>query len=505
VKDFIDETWTTFQNAHPEIARSISMYSTHRGRAQSKAAILKSIKKCDVPMKCPPIDNIFYFTLEMVINYLSPFLTVTPTTSFVDCDFNFKAKPGEPYEGKGIDSKQNALFTKTFVKRFKNKDVAQYFKTFAKIELLPLIDIQKNDIDDINKIRTIFNGSFDLLAWCAELFDQQNDALIAAAGKIWSSYGRNKWQGGFNDMFKRLEDFEFIEEGDVSGYDRVAVLFIVYLIRRQCLNLSPKQEADFGFVSFYLISAFITCPDGHLYFVKFGNRSGSRNTASDNTILHIFIRFYQMITFFLKKLKRLPNLAEVLHVHYANIYSDDTISGIKLSFFSATDSEWIQHLEETYALFGMVRKPKTIKTSTFLKVIDPKHSFLGSKVRFNNRFKMYYPVPDIGKITSSLIFTCERKQLIFTVSRLMALITLVAFDDEHYEVYQGMTLMLRELVRDRLDEIPTQFHHDIIEFSSCCDKNSYFLYHYFGFESGGSNTKVFRGFKFFTSYFNTLL
>lgn len=503
VSDFVSQDWVDFQSKYPADAFSIKEKSTYRGRARDFEAIMKSIRKADVEVKCPPRDENFLLAIQYTTAYLKPHLLVRPTISFPLAEFNMKALPGEPYEAAKIKTKRDAFFSKMFLDRYKNRKIIPYFKCFPKRELLPEEDIVKPinpDEEDSNKIRTIFNPPLDFLAECAELFDQQNDLLINAAGKIWSCYGTNKWMGGFDRMFKKLQKFSGREERDLSGYDRVALLFIVYQIRHNLLDLTPEQEASFWWCYWFICHSFVTTPLGKLLLFMFGNRSGSRSTASDNTILHIFMRIYALIDLYVKKFNKCPELHELISHHEALIYSDDVTSSVDLEFFQITMEEWMEHLSYCYSLFGMVSKVKTIKYTIGTGLVSDVHSFLGSHVRYSQKYKMYYPVPNIGKIVSSAIYTTERKQVVFTISRIMALITMVALDHDNEDVYIALCKYLRYLVQQHLEEIPNEVRGEVIQFTGLCDDPSYFIYHYFGLEG---NLNSFRAPEFLI-FFNSI-
>jgi hypothetical protein len=328
----------------------------------------------------------------------------------------------------------------------------------------------------------------DFLARCAEIFDQQNDLFMKFAGLFWSAYGMNKWHGGFDKVFKQF-GFSGCDEGDVSGYDRVAQLWIVYALRHACLMLNGLQEVQYQHCMYNIVNSYITTPIGLLLFLTMGNRSGSRNTASDNTILHIFIKMYIIVTFYKKKLGKLPNIMEIEKVFKCIVYSDDYFNNIDLEALNTTQLEWMEHQRYIYDLFGMIRKPKTIIESRMEGKINCKHTFLGSYVYYSSVYKKYYPVPKLDKVTSSAIYTIERKQVIFTISRIMALIVLTSWDLEHEEIYQTLVAYLRFLYHEHLEEIPKEHAMEVKNFVASCGDRSFFVYQYFGLESGTKEGK----------------
>lgn len=487
IKDEVSGDWFAFMAKYPKQADVLIKNSTHRGVARSLSGQMKSIMKCDVAPKEPIKDFIYKAALHMTIDYLKPYIWVEPKLKFCDAVFNFSASPGLPYILHGINSKGDAFKSLVFINRMGDPEGnIPLYKCFQKIELLP-----EQDIIQENKARTIFNGPLDSLCEAAELFDEQNDLLIANAGKIYSCYGLNKWQGGFHNVIKKLELHNFRYEGDVSGYDRVAFLWVVYLIRFACMKLTPRQHARFWWVAYFATCSFSTLPNGLIVQFLTGNRSGARNTASDNTILHIFIIFYTHIYIFWDKFLDLPTLSQILDNLEAMIYSDDVLNSVNLEFFGVSSDEYLQYLTKCYAMFGMVRKPKTIKWSFGPGRLDSLHSFLGSNTFYHEFYNMYYPIPMVGKICSSAIYTVNSKPIEHTFHRIMALITLTVFVED---IHLSLISYLKYLLITHSDRIIPSLRNFATEFLSGCDDRCYFVNHYFGLES---NVKSFQQESFF--------
>jgi hypothetical protein len=208
-----------------------------------------------------------------------------------------------------------------------------------------------------------------------------------------------------------------------------------------------------------------------------------------------------VLTFIIKKTGAVPSLGDVLSVHWAAIYSDDSLSSTDLVSLGATMEEWMDHMEYTYSLFGMVRKKTTIKISISDGLVSDIHSFLGSSVRFSKQFNMYYPVPNAGKIASSALFTCERKPVLYTIGRIMALITLIALDESNFDLKEALISYLHYLIKHHIEEIPKQYRPEISDFASRCDEPGFFLFHYFGFEQNSSAIMTWEVYFFYLSLY----
>jgi hypothetical protein len=482
--DIVSTDWLSFKAKEPEKAHVIENKIDCRGRGKNHEAIMKSIMKADVPRICPPMDEKFWYTFYLTLDYLKPHLQTSPSKNFTECDFNFQSLPGDPYEFLSCTTKAEAMYTREFLARVREYMwKIPYYKTFAKKELLPIEEITSF----LNKIRTIFNSSFDYLAQCAEMFDEQNEKLMNAAqdNNFWSAYGTNKWEGGMHRMFCQFI-FDTIDEADISAYDRVAVLFIVYMLRGAMLQLTPEQEMRFHYLAYHMMYSFITTPEGDLLHTKTGNRSGSRNTASDNTILHIFIKMFIMVCLFLKLKGYLPTIDQIHTVFRTKVYSDDYINNIDLAFFQISVQDWLDFQEEIYIQFGMVRKKPTIIYSTFTGIISPIHTFLGSYINYHPIIKMYYPTPKIGKIASSVVYTVDNKSTLELMCRIMALITLLSYDEQNKEIHDYLCDYYMFLYQEHFNEIPIGHKSLLKEFANRCRDTRYFLHHYFGLESSDS-------------------
>jgi hypothetical protein len=272
------------------------------------------------------------------------------------------------------------------------------YATYDKVEFLDKADLARG------KVRTMFGPDLLELMWQKVFFDKQNQGIIDGNENSWIKYGMVKQYGGFNRLCQKLEKFPLRGEGDASGWDRTADMSGVYRLRTRGLNLPPHLTQKYYQVVENIVHSIVLLPNGDLVECKTGNRSGTNNTASDNSLKHLIIKFYELIFMRVEKGLPIPTYEECMEYAVIAIYSDDYIESLDDKFFPYNAEEYRQVLVTVYGRFGIVMKESATVITRSKGRLSSDHSFLGSNARWNEFYRQYIPYPRMGKICSSLIF-----------------------------------------------------------------------------------------------------
>lgn len=385
-----------FSEHEPESKIVYDQSSYERVRARKKD-VFASITKCDVNPIFPK-DEILDHVLEMVEEYLSPYLCST-IGYCEDSEFNLGTAAGYCYLRKGYKSKAEAIQSKMFADLFGRDDFVPLATIADKDEFLPKEDLERG------KIRTIFVDPLDKLAKTKFFFDRQNKKIIKHHDELWIKYGMTKQFGGFHRFARDLEEFELRDQSDVSGWDRTVFLYYVYYIRWKLLKLPERFESKFWYVVFHTIFPSAISPDGTVFMRQTGNNSGGNNTASDNSLAHLIVLFYFLIKCYYLKNQKLLTLQEIMNNAFFGIYSDDQAGSLNYRFFGwCSEDDYVSDKIQAYADWGLLIKPSAslVTLGRPGSRIDPRHEFLGSYFHFDEECARYLPYPRIGKICASI-------------------------------------------------------------------------------------------------------
>jgi hypothetical protein len=380
----------------------------HQVRATQEAIDI-SIAKCDVPSVVPPTDEVLLHALNLTVHALSYTRGALPLSPTELWDFKLNSSAGLPYSKQGLKTKAEVIQNHSELLISRALDLSEIpIDTYNdKQEFLTEEELSRN------KVRGVFSTSLHHLLRERLVYGAQNRAILEGHENRWIQYGMVKQYGGFDRCIKPIEKFQYKDEGDVSGWDRVAPLTFVYIIRNRLLpELSGHLANVRDYVSFHNVVTHVLLPNGKIVRRKTGANSGRSNTTTDNSILHLLIVVYIFVrrSFHLGK-----SVTIVTIMRYAvyRIYSDDKLGSVDLEFweFSGPD-EFMDFAIDTYGLFGMtIKKSATFYTFCFKgERIDPRHSFLGSYVSYHAGYGMYLPLPRLDKICSSIVYL-DQKQL----------------------------------------------------------------------------------------------
>lgn len=367
-----------------------------------------SVKKCDRPPKYPQ-DDLQKYVENVGDKYLAPMLKQRVAHFDDTVEFNLSSSPSSFWKNMGCKTKGDVLKHPLF----------HYF-VFS-IFILPIIDVnpkvEYKELIEIlqGKIRTTFNPQFDFNVKMKILYDRQNNALKKQSSleKSWIKYGFNKTDGGFHRQAIYLEQFDYHDEGDVSGFDRECFLRNTYMRRNKFLQFPPVYFWLVCYVFAFILHSYIKCPDGVVRVRLTGNDSGRNNTTADNCLFHVIVlfRFICRLWLELSKFKRLPELSEILYYHHYLVYSDDHLGSHRLKLLEVDEQSFIKLKAEVYAEFGMELKAKQTFVSSGIGRLNPRHSFLGSHFVFDCEWNMYCPFPRINKICSSLYYKIKEADI----------------------------------------------------------------------------------------------
>lgn len=387
-----------------------------RGVKPNRTNVTKSLDKCDTKPVYPN-DDIQDYVRELVYQYLGPYLTVPVANSSHKYEYNTSSSPGKFWKRLGCPTKGDAFKHPLFMKYLTSIDHIPICDYNGKIELL------NAELISEGKIRGTFNPQVDFIGKQKFLYDNQNEMLLKNNELIWIKYGFVKQYGGIDRMCKKLESCSILSDDDCIGYDRIAYLGEVYRLRNHFLQYDEMYQPLVDYVTYFTMHAYVACPDGVIRRRATGNISGSNNTTTDNSILHVFIEMRFIVELFIHYMGRKPTLEECISCVECYIYSDDNTCGYKLPFSISLDEFYI-FKQKVYRRFGFELKPEQKELSHPAKGNLNNHSFLGSFFFYDKEYEMYIPYPRVEKIASSLFYTVESHEPIDTLAKAYALTVL---------------------------------------------------------------------------------
>jgi len=396
-RNFIEEYSKEFQKFsedNPDVWNVIFPKASYRKVRALQGKVMESIMKID-KKAVNPGDWIEELAEEYAWKQMR--LALTQNIELEDVDLVMETSPGIPFVWDGYRSKRSALASELFVK-LKSIDYQSVYATYDKVEFLDQADLARG------KVRTMFGPDVIELMWQKVFFDKQNQGIINGNERSWVKYGMVKQYGGFNRLCQKLEKFPLRGEGDASGWDRTADMAGVYRLRTRGINLPPPLASKYYQVVENIVHSIVLLPNGDLVECQTGNRSGTNNTASDNSLKHLIIKFYELIFMRVEKGLPVPTYEECMDHAVIAIYSDDYIESLDEDFFPYTIEEYRQALVTVYSRFGIVMKESATVITRSKGLLSSDHSFLGSYARWNDFVKQYVPYPRMGKICSSLVF-----------------------------------------------------------------------------------------------------
>lgn len=214
-------------------------------------------------------------------------------------------------------------------------DPVPTWDVFGKHEILPF---QKA----MSRCRIITSCPVDVALVVSSWYEEQNEALMSLCYDSPYGVGLCKIRCGWNLVMERFGDN--VWECDVSQYDsciRPYLLRAVYEVRRALFSENTTEYLDFEsqWLEFLITGQLRDYHTGDTYHVDGGNKSGSPNTSSDNTIANMIV------------------------VNYAQIMVEQDVPFICYGDDMLLDGELRSEFFEYYVDAGFVIKPGSVKHS----------------------------------------------------------------------------------------------------------------------------------------------
>jgi len=438
-------------------SKYVTDHATHAPVRQNRTNLSLSFKKCDKPHQYPH-DRLQDYVIVLAKRYFHTQLAVTtvhPDDSFY---VNRSASPSSYYRAQGMINKGEFIDNKEVMER----DVLETFKVRvcdynAKYELKEIEEILVD-----NKIRGTFNPPMDVAMQEKLIYGRQNANILKNYRTSWIQYGLVMQYGGFNEVGKRLERFEYTDSGDIKGWDRGVPLDGAMILRNELL-ICPRQLYHIQcYITEFLLHSLVYDVDGYVCERQTGQISGSDMTTSNNSLAHQIIWFRIICKLWLLGMGRLPSLEEIEENHLVLIYSDDRLGGHNLSKINISVETFTQIKSDTYKEFGLEEHPELRKTLKCCGRVNPDHDFLGAKFTYDEDLHTYVPTPDINKMISSLKYSLDDKQPTDVVVKALAITSLLAPVPDAYRVAAGFLRFLMSNVKFDRKMLPQDWW-DLIE------------------------------------------
>jgi len=158
-----------------------------------------------------------------------------------------------------------------------------------------------------NKIRTFTASPLEHSVACNRLCLDMNNNFYASANRCWSFVGANKYNQGFDRLYRRLNKHPNAFELDESEYDSslfAEAMFGQMEIRWNMLQQKDKtSENRLRLERVYdsIVNSVIVLENGELIQKHTGNPSGSANTIVDNTMILFRLFAYAWIVLVAEK------------------------------------------------------------------------------------------------------------------------------------------------------------------------------------------------------------
>ncbi len=290
-----------------------------------------------------------------------------------------------------------------------------------KSEILPLTKIREN------KIRTFMIPPFGYLIQQKIFSKRFNECLKKLE---WVGLGFNFHHLGYDRLFRNISKFRYKGESDVKYWDkRFPLKDTCYDMRRRKLILTKEEEKIFEQLREQEIYPTVLLPSGELIEMTVGQCSGSENTSTDNTIAHIIIKVYEILTYYEDNKLPLPHWQEIFTNVYYKIFSDDNIWGCTEKYRFLCDPERAKIIYSRFGLTIDINDPLKWRTSE--SVIGM--TFLGMKCdTYENKFIPTFPWQ---KVVDSSILKEKDETSIDQVLKFLALSELLLFT-EYFDRYR---------------------------------------------------------------------
>lgn len=425
--DCPDKNWCAFKAQNPKLDTELIERSADYYKVRARWQEMKiSIDKKDVP-SIIPAGPAFDRALLHCKRYFS-YIYTEPNLPLEGFNFVMNTSPGLPFIKLGLHTKTEVV---------ENPEAKQILDDLAfdlsipvvetcndKVEFLPHADLTREE----PKLRTTFGASMISLFKESYLYARQNENLKKYHRNKSVKYGFRKQYGGFNELAKPHEKYEYRWETDVTGLDRGINLGPVYEVRNYNLNCDTQFDCELRDTwETQVKNPMFLHPDGSIIQCSGGNHSGKLNTTTDNCIALKIVNVYGRVKLFLEQGIPMEDITYQLieDCTEENYYGDDSFNSISKDVVKMPIGEWEDFVRQYYADFGLKIKPSAVLFTEAMPGdrIDPRHSFLGSFFTYDEAYKMYLPSPRFGKICASITQTpLKRLETMDYFRRLIAIV-----------------------------------------------------------------------------------
>jgi len=196
---------------------------------------------------------------------------------------------------------------------------------------------------------------------------------------------------------------------DVSGWDRrFPLMKEVYELRKRWYEVSgPMSDIELqlhNYISRNMEHPYVSLNNGDIYQRHCGNISGSGKTSSDNTIGHMIIEMYALITLYYNKHGLIPDYDLILKETRVSLYGDDDLSSYNYLLFANNVDEFINTYRDIYKTFGLEIKDKAFRYN-FGTVNGLE--FLGATFSYSSKYSRFVGEPRWGKIAATLCYELD--------------------------------------------------------------------------------------------------
>ncbi|ARK19507.1 polyprotein [Salmovirus WFRC1] len=301
----------------------------------------------------------------------------------MDLQVDLSRSPGYPYKYV-YRSKKDSLEDPIIYDRVMTgncwRDPAPLWDAFGKFEILPVEKALK-------RCRLITSPPVDVALCVSMWYEDQNERLMSLCESSPYGVGISKFTGSWNRLMSRMPNV--LWQCDVSQFDaciRPLLMSAVYDVRELLFEDIPREYYEFRdqWLDFLIDGSFVDHHTGDLYSVHGGNKSGSPNTSSDNTIANMIVLCYSMMSVGVNPMET-PFVC----------YGDDL-----LLCGSVPEDVWA-----AYTSMGMIIKPGACK-----RVMKTEVDFLSCKSL--KRYGQYVPVWNSYKAAYSMMVTDSKGELL---------------------------------------------------------------------------------------------
>lgn len=338
-------------------------------------------------------------------------------------DLNWTTSPGYPWK-QWFQNKATAFEHPTVRKNVYSGNCwgapPPVWDMFGKLEILP---IEKA----MQKCRIITSCPVDVSLVVQTWYYRQNERLQQLCYTTPYGIGISKFGCGWHTLMSSMPDV--VWQCDVSQFDscvRPCVMRSVYDVRRLLFTDITSEYLEFeeSWLQFLIHGDIRDSHTGNIYGVNGGNKSGSPNTSSDNTLANMLIVVYSLLRCGLE-----PG------DHRFVCYGDDML----------LDGSVPREVFDHYAEMGMIVKPGALAKRARQDAV-----FLGCTTKIAYGF--YVPVWNGTKAMFSMLSSDSKREL-RDKNRLQSLLLEALWTDEYPILDEYVTKKHQPVSRVLLEDI----------------------------------------------------